>query len=119
MMEQQSDTSASRPATDNASGENLPVSFVAILFFVLCIAAAATLVIAAAVIWLGEILDSVALSALIFGGAAAVAALVIYLASVRRSVRILHDYLETVYDTSRMAKSGYEQVKSWFTLIFK
>lgn len=94
------------------------ISFVAILFFVLFIIAAATLFIVAAVIWLGDILGSIALSSLIFGGAAAIVALLFYLISVRRSVQTLHDYFETVYDTSRLAKSGYEQVKSWIDLIF-
>ena len=94
------------------------ISFVAILFFVLCIAAAVTLLTAAAVMWLAELLDSVALSALIFSGAAAIVALIIYLGSVRRSVRIIHDWFGTVYETSRIAKSGYEKVKSWITLIF-
>ena len=101
------------------SADNQQISFVAILFCILTIAVAAILFIAAVVIWVGNLLDSIALSCLIFGGAAAIVALMIYLFSVRRSVRIMHEYLQTVYETSRMAKSGYEQAKSWFTLIFK
>lgn len=95
------------------------VSFVAILFFALCAAIAATLLLAAAVMWLADMLCSIPLSCLIVGAAAALAAFIIWLAKVRISVQILHEWLGTVYETSRMAKSGYEYVKSWFNLLFK
>ena len=118
MMEQQNDKS-STDIRHNDSTEKRHISFVAILLFVLFIIAAATLFIVAAVMWLAEVLGSTVYSCLIFGGAAAIVALVIYLASVSRSMQIMHDWLDTVYDTSRMARSGYEQVKSWVNLIFK
>lgn len=95
------------------------VSFIWILLFILCMVVAATLFITAAVIWVGQLLDSVVYSCLIFGGAAIIIALAIYLFSVRRSEQVIHDYLDTIYETSRMAKSGCEQIRSWFSLIFE
>ena len=110
-----SETAAVR-RTDGSSGGGL--SFSAFLFFILFAVAAATLFITAAVLWLAGIVGSVALSSLIFGGVAAIIALIVYLVPVRRSARILHDYLETVYETSRIAKSGYERIKSWVEFLF-
>ncbi|MCH5329875.1 MAG: hypothetical protein J1E04_02830 [Alistipes sp.] len=95
------------------------VSFVALLFFVLFMSAAVILMVAAAVMWLAGLLGSIALSCLIFGGVAAITAFIIWLASVRISIQIMHEWLGTVYDTSRMAKSGYEYVKSWIALLFE
>lgn len=124
-MKEQHETSAGRRQVRNSAPDETKnqekgggISFVAIIFFILCAAVAATLMIAAAVMWLAEILGSIALSCLIFGGAAVIAAFIIYFASVRRSAATLHEYFDTVYETSRMAKSGYERIKSWVTFIF-
>ena len=119
MTEQQQQQREDSPRAQKPAGDdNRQISFIAILFFVLCIAVTATLIIAAAVMWFADIVGSVALSCLVFGAAAALSALIIYLLSVRRSVEVMHEYLETVYDTSRMVRGGYERVKAWFMLIF-
>lgn len=116
-MDQQRTATPEAPETAGNGGTG--VSFAGMLFCFLSTAAAATLIVIAAVIWLGGILGSTALSCLIFGGFAAIVALMIYLISVRRSARILNDYIETVYQTSKIAKAGYERIKSWVDFIIE
>lgn len=94
------------------------ISFTAIVFFVMCLAVTVLMLIAAGVMWIADILNSIPLACLIAGGAAAVISAIIYLVSIRRTVAVLQEYLETVYDTSRMARSGYEQIKAWITFLF-
>ena len=106
-----------RSRSQNGDDRRSGISFTAMIFFVLWLAAAATLFIAAGIMWLAEAIDSVPLACVIAGGAAALVSLIIYLASVRRSTAIMRDYIETVYETSRIAKTGYERIKSWIEWI--
>lgn len=121
-MKEQHNTQTHSPQSNKSAlktrNEKHGISFGAIIFFILCLAVAVTLLIAAAVMWLAEILGSIALSCLIFGGAAIIIAMIVYFASVRRSAGTLQEYLDTVYETSSMVKSGYERIKSWVELIF-
>lgn len=99
-----------RPAAADTDNH---LSFSAIVLFMLCLATTLTLLIVAAVIWLSEIMGSTVWACLAAGGAAAIISLVIYLVSVHRTIRTLHKYMDTVYETSNIAKSGYEKIKTW------
>lgn len=101
-----------------APSDNKGLSFSGTVVFMLCLATTFTLLMVAAVIWLSELLGSTIWACLAAGGAAALLSLVIYLCSVRRTIRTLHEYMDTVYETSSMAKSGYEKVKEWIDYLF-
>ena len=123
-MNEYDNATGKNPASDRRHDADSPkrngrISFTAIVIFVLCLAITATLLIAAGVMTLADILDSTPLACLIAGGAAAIVSLGIYLFSIRKSVRIMRDYIDTVYDASQLARSGYERIKWWISLIFE
>lgn len=95
------------------------ISFTAIVFFVLFLTLAAMLLIAAGVVWLADILDSAPLACLIAGGAAVLISAIVYFCSIRKTVAVLNDYLGTMYETARIARSGYERIKKWVSFIFE
>lgn len=64
----------------------------------------------ALLLWLAEIVGSVALACIMVGGLFALVALIIYFASVRRTFARFREHLDTVYEVSRLAKSGYEWI---------
>lgn len=64
----------------------------------------------AVVLWLSEILGSTVLACIIVGGVFAIVAIIIYFASVRTTIERFRENLDTVYEVSRLAKSGYEWI---------
>jgi len=81
-----------------------------LVFFGLASIIAVCLFIGAFVMWLAELIGSIAIAALITAGFFAVLALVIYLLSVRTAVAQLRDRLDTVYDVAMRVRAGY----NWF-----
>lgn len=96
------------------SGAKSGISLSAIIFCLICTIAAVAFLAVAAVVWVAGMLGSLPLACVIFGVAAGIGALVIYLVPVRRTMRTIHGYAESVYETSQLAKAGLERVRSWF-----
>jgi len=90
-------------------------SFMEIIFFIAGVAVTVTLLFAALVLWLGELMGSTALACLIVGAAIAIASIILYFCSLHKALRRISDQLETVYETSRLAKAGYDGIKAWLS----
>lgn len=73
------------------------------------------LLFAASVLWLGELLNSTALACAIVGAATAIASIILYFCALHKALRRISDQLETVYETSRIAKAGYDKVRAWLS----
>ncbi len=78
--------------------------------FTITAAIAAAMFLTAVVLWLSEILGSTVLACIIVGGVFAIVAIIIYFASVRTTIERFRENLDTVYEVSRLAKSGYEWI---------
>lgn len=81
-----------------------------LVFFALTAVIAAGMLLTALLLWLAEIVGSVALACIMVGGLFALVALILYFASVRRTAARFREHLDTVYEVSRLAKSGYEWI---------
>lgn len=113
----------SRSGADTGKGKKgaksvKSLSFTGILFFILALATMFTLLIVAGVTWLSELLGSMLWACLAVGGAAAIISLIIYLVSVHRTIRTMSEYIDTIYETSSIAKAGYERAKEWIDYLF-
>lgn len=92
-----------------------------LLLFATAAGLAILLLLTAALVALAQALDSYIWSALAIGGVFAIAATVIYLCFVRRSLAYLHEQAATVYEVARLAKNAYEWVADkvrWFRAIW-
>ncbi len=78
--------------------------------FAITAAIAAAMFLTAVVLWLSEILGSTVLACIIVGGVFAIVAIIIYFASVRATIERFRESLDTVYEVSHLAKSGYEWI---------
>lgn len=81
-----------------------------LVFFALTAVIAAGMFLTAVVLWLSEILGSTVLACIIVGGVFAIVAIIIYFASVRATIERFRENLDTVYEVSHLAKSGYEWI---------
>lgn len=88
-------------------------------FFILSALIAIYLLLSAAVVGLAEALDSFIFSALIIGGFFAIAAVVIYLVSIREAINRMRERIETVYEVARIAKEGYDWIADKFSLFLR
>lgn len=79
-----------------------------IVYFIIAATAAIVLFVAALVMWLAELLDSGALSAVIVGALFALIAWIVYSVSVRRSIEYINDRMETVYEVAYTFRNGYK-----------
>ena len=93
-------------------------TFVEILLFVLGVAITSALLFAALVIWIAELIGSTAIACAIVGAAVATASTILYFCSIRKAMRRLNEHMETVFETSRLLKSGYDRIRTWWNLIF-
>lgn len=83
---------------------------VALLMFGVSLLMAILLLLTALLVWLTQATGSLIASALIVGGFFALAAVAVYLLSIRETLERLRAQAETVYEVARAARSGYEWV---------
>lgn len=83
---------------------------VALLLFGISLLMAILLLLTALLVWITQATGSLIVAALIMGVFFALAALGIYLASIRETLERLRAQAETVYEVARAARSGYEWV---------
>lgn len=105
-------------ATHPSSGGNL---FVSLLLFLAAAGLALLLLLASAVAWVAQLLDSFIWSALIFGGLFAVAAVLIYLLLVRSSLAHVREQAATIYEVAHLVERACEWVEDkvrWFRAIW-
>ncbi len=81
-----------------------------IVIFIISATAAIVLFVAALVMWLAELLESGALSAVIVGALFALIAWIVYAVSVRRSIEYINDRMETVYEVAYTVRNGYKRL---------
>lgn len=81
-----------------------------LVFFALTAVIAAGMLLTALLLWLAEIVGSTVLACIIVGGVFAIVAIIIYFASVRATIERFRENLDTVYEVSHLAKSGYEWI---------
>ena len=84
---------------------------VPLIVFVLTILPAISLLIAALTIWLSRVLGSAILSCVVVGGAFLLVATIIYLVTLRGAVKRMQERLETIYETSRVFKTGFDKIR--------
>lgn len=90
-----------------------------LLFFGTTAVIALLLLISAAVVALSYWIGSFILSALILGGCFALAAVLIYLFSIRTAVSRLRNQIDTIYDVAQTAKTAYEWVTDKVSLLVR
>ncbi len=91
---------------------------VPLVLFVLALLPAIGLLIAAIAIWFSDVLGSAILSCLVVGGFFLLTAVILYLVSLRGAVKRMQERLETIYETSRVIRSGFdwinEKIEKWW-----
>ena len=87
---------------------------VPLILFVLTILPAMGLLLAAFTIWLSYMLDSAIWACVVVGAIFLLIAIILYLVSLRGAVRRMQDRLETIYETSRVVKLGFDWINEKF-----
>lgn len=78
--------------------------------FLLAAMAAACMLLTALLVWFSEVMGSLALAALIIGGAFVIIAVLLYYCTLHRALARIRSQLDTVYYVARLAKNGYEWI---------
>ncbi len=81
-----------------------------LILFVLTVLPAFGLLIAAVTIWLSCLFDSAIISCIVVGGVFLLIALTIYFAMLRSAVKRMQERMETIYETSRVFRSGFDWI---------
>ena len=92
---------------EKSSGGNFAL---ALVFFVMTVLAAGCMLLTALLVWFAGVMGSLALAALIIGGAFTLVAGLIYLCSMRKSLARIRNQMETVYYVAHLAKEGYDWI---------
>ena len=79
-----------------------------LLCFVLTSIMAIILLVAALIMWLGELIGSATFSTLIVGGLFTFVAWLIYVLSIKRCIEYVRDRLDTIYDVAFAVRNGYK-----------
>lgn len=98
-----------RPSSENPVKVVIPL-----VLFVLMMMPAIGLLIAALTMWLAQLLGSAIGACMVAGGGFLLVAMVIYLVWLRGAVRRMQERLETIYETSRVLKSGFDWIGGLF-----
>ena len=78
-----------------------------IIFFVIAISSAVILLMASAVIWIGELIGSGALACLIVAVVLLLIAWMIYFLAARQSIEKLNQHLDLIYNIASAASNAY------------
>ena len=81
--------------------------FSSIIFFVIAISSAVILLMASAVIWIGELIGSGALACLIVAAVLLLIAWMIYFLAARQSIEKLNQHLDLIYNIASAASNAY------------
>ena len=88
------------------------------ILFSLTAVAAVILLLTSAIIWLGGIVDSLSLAALIVGGFLLIVSGVIYLISLRPALESINDRMETIYNVAFAVRNGYKVAHRYLISFF-
>ena len=86
-----------------------------LLCFVLTSIMAIILLVAALIMWLGELIGSATFSTLIVGGLFTFVAWLIYVLSIKRCIEYVRDRLDTIYDVAFAVRNGYNVALRFFS----
>ena len=89
-----------------------------LVLFSLTAIAAIFMLLTSAIIWLGGIVDSLSLAALIVGGIFLVISGLIYLFAVQPALAAIHDRIETIYNVAYAVRNGYRVAHRYLTSLF-
>ena len=81
--------------------------FSSIFFFVIAISSAVILLMASAVVWIGELIGSGALAWLIVAAVLLLIAWMIYFLAARQSIEKLNQHLDLIYNIASAASNAY------------
>lgn len=74
------------------------------------------LLVTALVVWLADVLNSLIWSSLIVGGFFIAVAVAIYVLAIRTGLAHLRERIDTVYEVARLARAGYDWVRTKFSI---
>ena len=86
-----------------------------LLCFVLTSIMAIILLVAALIMWLGELIGSATFSTLIVGGLFTFVAWLIYVLSIKRCIEYVRDRLDTIYEVAFAVRNGYNVALRFFS----
>ena len=89
-----------------------------IIFFVIAISSAVILLMASAVIWIGELIGSGALACIIVAAVLLLIAWMIYFLAARQSIEKLTQHLDLVYNIASAARNAYHSALKLVNSVF-